>query len=66
MKVYMVYTMPEDKEEYELVQNASNYNSLILHFINQMRRWDKADKQPDFEEAKEVFYELVQRYQYDY
>lgn len=65
MKIYIVYNMPEDREEFEAAQKAAGYSSLILDYINQLRRWGKADKAPEFEEIREGFYDLLQKYKYD-
>lgn len=63
-KAYLVFTLPEEREEFDLARNAIDYSIVLSEYSNWLRAIYKHTDQENIkvEEAREKLFELCREY----
>lgn len=62
MKVTLEFSLPEEREEYEMYANAAKYYAVIWEYLSTLRshiKYGSEEEKGSFEEAREMFWNII-------
>lgn len=62
MKATLEFSLPEEREDYEMYANAAKYHAVIWEYLSTLRshiKYGSEEEKGSFEEAREMLWNII-------